>query len=232
MRHRKDFDPIGADGAYTTRHNVRRSGRFPPQTGKPPEEATGTVAVRLRISIGCFTLDSVKCMNHLIKVNGFSSNLRGIAMIERSDIDDVLKASLYFHELFKKVILTNFPAETLTKTQMDLLMVMYADGPMSMSKLSARVGIAPEQATRAIKNLKEKDLAESDRDENNRRIVIARLSERGMLMLDDHFRDVCANLKANLKGLDDAEFSQLAETARSATRLLDKTSFHHTVTPH
>lgn len=153
-------------------------------------------------------------------------------MIERSEIDDVMKASLYFHELFKKAILTNFPTETLTKTQMDLLMVMYADGPMSMSTLSTRVGIAPEQATRAIKNLKEKGLAESNRDANNRRIVVARLTERGLLMLDDHFRDVHANLKASLKGLDPDEIAQLAGAARTATRLLEKTSFHHVVTPH
>lgn len=153
-------------------------------------------------------------------------------MIERGDIDAIMKASLYFYELFKRAILTDFPAESLTKTQMDLLMLMYTDGPMSMSALSCRVGIAPEQATRAMKNLKEKGFAESGRDESNRRVVIARLTERGMLMLDDHFRDVGTNLDMDLEGLDSAEFAQLVEIARTATRLLDKTSFHRTVAPH
>lgn len=153
-------------------------------------------------------------------------------MFYQDDFDDMLKASLYFHELFKKTILASFPTESLTKTQMDLLMLMHADGPMSMSVLSSRVGIAPEQATRAIKNLREKGLVESYREEGNRRIVIARLTEQGLLLLDDHFRNVRSNLKASLEGLSDAEISQLAETARTAVQLLEKTGFRHMVEPH
>lgn len=151
-------------------------------------------------------------------------------MIDERDIDSMIKASPYFHELFKKTILATPPAEVVTKTQMDILLTLYADGPMSMSALSSHVNIAPEQTTRAIKNLRERDLVESDRDEDNRRMVIARLSEKGTLLLDDHTRELHANLRASLEGLTDEEVAQLAETARTATRLLEKTGFRHVVT--
>ena len=150
-------------------------------------------------------------------------------MVDKRDIGSIISASLYFYELFKKTILATPFAEAATKTQMDIMLVLYANGPMSMSALSSRASIAPEQATRAIKNLRERGLVESDRDEENRRLVIARLSERGVLALDDHMRQLHANLQASLTGLDDKGVAQLAETARTATQLMEKTGFRHMI---
>lgn len=150
-------------------------------------------------------------------------------MIAADDAHEIMHASIFFHELFKKALLTDlFPGVT-TKTQMDLLMTLMLNGPMSMSALSERAGIAPEQATRAIRNLREAELVQSERSATNRRIVVASITEKGKLLMDDRERQVVGNLAAILSELDDAEIAQLAELSRRAAALLRKTGFKHIV---
>ena len=100
---------------------------------------------------------------------------------------------------------------------------------MNMSSLSERVGIAPEQATRALKNLRERGLADTVRSDENRRMVIAQLTEEGALIMDEHLRAVEENLRASLEGLNDDEMDQLAEAASTAVGLMGKTGLRHVV---
>lgn len=150
-------------------------------------------------------------------------------MISSEDSMALVQASLYFHELFKKTILACSPPFAMTRTQMDLLVTLYNEGPSSMSALSDRVGIAPEQATRAVKNLRERGLAQTARGEENRRLVIADLTEEGRLFMDDHVRDIVENLRAALAGLDEQEAGRLATAAADVVRLMRKTALKHAV---
>lgn len=68
-------------------------------------------------------------------------------MISNTDAQFLIQASFYFNELFKRTVLSAPLPVSATKTQMDILMALYSDGPMNMSTLSAKVYIAPEQAT-------------------------------------------------------------------------------------
>ena len=77
-------------------------------------------------------------------------------MISNTDAQSLIQASFFFNELFKRTVLSAPLPVSVTKTQMDILMALYSDGPMNMSTLSAKVYIAPEQATRAIHGLREK----------------------------------------------------------------------------
>lgn len=154
-------------------------------------------------------------------------------MISEDDGKTILRAALYYHEMFKKTLLLSTPPGVSTKTQMDLLVTLYELGPMSMSELSASVGIAPEQATRALKSLRERGLVESERSPENRRMVIARLSETGILVFDEHTRIMRANLQAAIDGLSEEEIAELVKTSEKATALLRKTSIKHIVAePH
>ncbi len=146
-------------------------------------------------------------------------------MIAEHDVNDLLRASLYFHELFKKTVLANAPSDLVTKTQMDLLMTLYTDGPMNMTQLSEHVGIAPEQATRAITSLRDKGLVHKERSETNRRMVIVTLSEQGVVLLDDYTHTIKMHLEAAFQNLDTEEVSKLASIARDATKILEKTGF-------
>ena len=145
--------------------------------------------------------------------------------MDNLDIKAVITASMYFSELFKKTILASSPMHTLTRTQMDLLMSLHFNGPMNMSALSEQVGIAPEQAARAMKSLREQGLAESARSEENRRMVIARISDSGTLLMDEHVRSV----EENLEGLSPDEMELLCRQARSIVELLRKTGLKHVV---
>lgn len=150
-------------------------------------------------------------------------------MISSKNAEALIQASFYFNELYKQTIVATPLPVSVTKTQMDVLMALYAAGPMNMSSLSKHVYIAPEQATRAINGLREKGLIESERSPENRRMVIARLTETGTMMLDDHVRDLRRALQSSLAGLDPSEIKELAKAANSITALFQKTGFKYVV---
>ena len=143
--------------------------------------------------------------------------------------ESIIHATLYFHELFKKTLVASQPELAFTKTQMDLMIALHLEGPMNMSALSERVGIAPEQATRALKSLRERGLVDTGRSDENRRMVIAQLSEHGMLTMDEHLRAVDENLRASLEGLDANEIERLSQAARTIVELMGKTGLRHIV---
>lgn len=148
-------------------------------------------------------------------------------MISSEDAQSLIQASFYFNELFKRTVLPTALPVPVTKTQMDILMALYSEGPMNMSTLSAKVYIAPEQATRAINGLREKGLISSKRSEENRRMVIAQLTEAGTLMLDDHTHELHMTLQANLEGLSDEEIKELISAAATIAKLSQKTGFKY-----
>lgn len=150
-------------------------------------------------------------------------------MIERQDAKDIAHTSLYYHELFKKAVLSSNLPDVNGKTQMDLLVTLSLNGPMSMSALSDRAGIAPEQTTRAIRHLREMGLVSSDRSEENRRVVIASITNKGLQAMEEHEHQIRARLDAGLNGLSDKEIAQLAEISRQASALLRKTTFKRVV---
>ena len=132
-------------------------------------------------------------------------------------IEPIIQATLYFHELFKKTLVASQPERIFTKTQMDLMIALHVEGSMNMSALSERAGI------------RERGLADTVRSDENRRMVIAQLTEEGALIMDEHLRAVEENLRASLEGLNDDEMDQLAEAASTAVGLMGKTGLRHVV---
>lgn len=100
---------------------------------------------------------------------------------------------------------------------------------MNRSELSRRVGIAPEQATRAMKGLRERELVETGRSEENRRMVIAQITDKGALTMDEHLRLIEENLKGSLDALSDEEVDRLAAAAQTTVALMRKTGLKHIV---
>lgn len=151
-------------------------------------------------------------------------------MLNNNDSKLILDASIYFNELFKRTIVSTPFGIPVTKTQMDILVALYAEGSLTMTQLSQTISIAPEQATRAMKGLREKELIESDRSAENRRLVIARLSMKGTLLMDRHIEALRTTLNEALHGLNNEEQQCLVSAAQTITRLLPKTGFR-TVVP-
>ena len=113
------------------------------------------------------------------------------------------------------------------KEQQEKKRAKISSADRNMSTLSAKVYIAPEQATRAIHGLREKGLIASERNEENRRMVIVRLTDTAVLMLDDHMRDLNMTLQSNLDGLTDEEIDELIQAASTITRLSQKTGIKY-----
>ena len=67
----------------------------------------------------------------------------------------------------------------------------------------------------------------SERNEENRRMVIVHLTDTAVLMLDDHMRDLNMTLQSNLDGLTDGEIDELIQAASTITRLSQKTGIKY-----
>lgn len=146
-------------------------------------------------------------------------------MISKHETQDILQASLYFHELFKKTLVTATPSAITTKTQMNIAVALFAHEPMNMSALSARVSIAPEQTTRAVKALREKGLVVCEKSPESKREVIARLSEEGERLLREQLDEYHACLNSYLSRLTQEEKDELVALSKKAVELFKKTDF-------
>lgn len=146
-------------------------------------------------------------------------------MLSGEEARDILYASLCFHELFKKTIYEATPPPLATKTQVNVAVTLLAHAPMNMSALSSRTGIAPEQATRAVKALREKGLVDCNKSPENRREVIVRLSEEGSSMMRKHLDDSVVFLESYLGRLDDDDVSELIGASQKAIALFEKIGF-------
>ena len=143
-------------------------------------------------------------------------------MISEEDTQDLLRAAMYFNEVFKKTLLASIPAEVTTKTQMDILVTLSANDAMNMAGLSSRISIAPEQTSRAIKELCNKGLVERTRNPENRREVIAQLTPEGKQLMHDHVQELHERLNQYLGDLDKADVDELVRASRASVRAFEK----------
>lgn len=146
-------------------------------------------------------------------------------MISEENVREILHATLLYNELYKKTLQGSFPACIKTKTQMDILFVLYARGAMNMRTLSSHLSIAPEQTTRAIKTLSENDLVVSQRNPDNLREVIAQVTSKGKQLIKDHMEDLHQRLEACLFDLDEKELEAFEKASHVAVDILSTTNF-------
>ncbi len=150
-------------------------------------------------------------------------------MISKDDLQEVAMTSLYFHELFKKTILFSAPKEIDTKTQMNALIALYTSGPVTMSTLSIRLSIAPEQTTRVVKALREKNIVSCQRNPDNRREVLAQLTPKGIKIMNNHTKELKTRLEMCIAGIDDEDVETLVQTSKTLNRIFKKTELGENV---
>lgn len=153
-------------------------------------------------------------------------------MISEENVRDILHATMLYNELYKKTLRASIPAFVKTKTQMDTLIVLYARGSMNMRTLSSHLNIAPEQTTRAIKVLRENNLVLCQRNPDNRREVIAQLTDEGKQVIKDHMDELHQRLEACLSNLDQTQMEAFEKASRIAAKTLGETTFGSVVVRH
>jgi len=85
----------------------------------------------------------------------------------------------------------------LTPPQIHAVIWLGQDGPLTMGELARRVGITEKTITGLVDRLEEAGYLERERDRGDRRIVRARLTEKGGAT----FRDLDAHLRGKLTRL-------------------------------
>jgi DNA-binding MarR family transcriptional regulator len=103
----------------------------------------------------------------------------------------------------------------LTPPQIHSLLWLGHDGPLTMGELSRRVGVTEKTGTGLVDRLEQEGYAARERDQQDRRVVRARLTPRGAgayRRLDAAIDQKLARLLGLLEGPD----------RRALTRILDK----------
>jgi DNA-binding MarR family transcriptional regulator len=82
----------------------------------------------------------------------------------------------------KHVALAQFACEGLTDTQVQVLELLMANGPMLMRKMSETMGVSPANVTGIIDRLEEKKLVQRTSREGDRRATVIEITTEGKLL--------------------------------------------------
>ena len=132
----------------------------------------------------------------------------------------LLDAACAFDSLARYVTASNF--NQLSKTQADAVMRIALFGPASMTELASGLGVSKEHVTRAVAGLEEQGLVTKRRNNENRRIVEAVLTEKGEEAVTAIRLASIERLEKPLSSLSPAERDELVDLSTRAVALLLK----------
>ena len=130
----------------------------------------------------------------------------------------LLDAACAVDSLARYVTASNF--DQLSKTQADAVMRIALFGPASMTELASGLGVSKEHVTRAIASLEEQGLVTKRRNDENRRIVEAVLTEKGEEAVTAIRLASIERLEKPLSSLSPAERDELVDLSTRAVSLL------------
>ena len=130
----------------------------------------------------------------------------------------LLDAACAFDSLARYVTASNF--DQLSKTQADAVMRIALFGPASMTELASGLGVSKEHVTRAVAGLEEQGLVTKRRNNENRRIVEAVLTEKGEEAVTAIRLASIERLEKPLSSLSPAERDELVDLSTRAVALL------------
>lgn len=130
----------------------------------------------------------------------------------------LLDAACAFDSLARYVTASNF--DQLSKTQADAVMRIALFGPASMTELASGLGVSKEHVTRAVSGLEEQGLVTKRRNDENRRIVEAVLTEKGEEAVTAIRLASIERLERPLSSLSPAERDELVDLSTRAVALL------------
>lgn len=130
----------------------------------------------------------------------------------------LLDAACAFDSLARYVTASNF--DQLSKTQADAVMRIALFGPASMTELASGLGVSKEHVTRAVAGLEEQGLVTKRRNNENRRIVEAVLTEKGEEAATAIRLASIERLEKPLSSLSPAERDELVDLSTRAVSLL------------
>ncbi|MBS7007726.1 MarR family winged helix-turn-helix transcriptional regulator [Anaerostipes sp.] len=110
----------------------------------------------------------------------------------------------------------------LTKSQLSILFALEVKPGLTMSKLSKYIASSKEQTTRAVAPLVKEGFVERYIEEENRRYVYIRLSDKGMCMIQEAKQSFINHLKLSFGRLPKEDLNELKQAAETTLRILKK----------
>ena len=110
----------------------------------------------------------------------------------------------------------------LTKSQLSILFALEVKPGLTMSRLSKYIGSSKEQTTRAVAPLAKEGLVERYMDEENRRYVYIRLSQKGTCMIQKAKQAFINHLRQSFDRLPEEDLNDLKQAAETTLIILKK----------
>ena len=110
----------------------------------------------------------------------------------------------------------------LTKNQISILLALMHHPYLSMSRLADYIPSSKEQATRAVAPLVKEHYVERFQDENNRKLVLIRLTEKGRSFICEKISCVDHHLCEKAAALSDEDKKRFQESLNTTLEILKK----------
>ena len=103
----------------------------------------------------------------------------------------------------------------LTTPQLKVVLLLYLNGSARMSDLASSLGVSLATATGIIDRLVDRDIVERENSREDRRVVVCRLSKKGLELTDRLYTSGRERARQLLQGLDEDKLSKLDEALAS-----------------
>lgn len=117
----------------------------------------------------------------------------------------LLRATNFIQEKIKEDV----SKHGLNLTEFGALEVLYHKGPLPVQSICEKVLIANSSMSYVIENLIKKELIEKVKNENDRRIHIVHLTEKGQKLFDDVYPKHLSQMRSIIDALDVSEEVEL-----------------------
>jgi DNA-binding MarR family transcriptional regulator len=144
--------------------------------------------------------------------DGAADNASTVLAGQAEIVDAVLAANRVFVAVASKALASSTAEVTLP--QFRALVLLDANGTMSVAQLAEAMGVVPSTATRMCDRLVAKKLIRRELDRSNRRQMLLSLREKGEALLAESTRRRKQEISRLLRTIPAAEQHRLAESLR------------------
>lgn len=109
----------------------------------------------------------------------------------------------------------------LTAPQVNLLQPLSEHGPMSSGQLAEAAGLTPATTTHMLDQLAVAGVVERKRQENDKRVVITRLTDEGEKLLDERVAEIGMAWGAALAHFDAEQLDVAADVVAAICKFVD-----------
>lgn len=109
----------------------------------------------------------------------------------------------------------------LTAPQVNLLQPLAEAGPMSSGQLAEAAGLTPATTTHMLDQLAVAGVVERKRQENDKRVVITRLTDEGERLLSERVAEIGLAWAAALEGFDAEHLDNAADVIAAICKFVD-----------